>query len=325
MLKELITELSGYKEIGVFSHERPDGDAIGSEIAIALWLRKNGIRAGAFNQDPAPENVRWLEEYLPVVRPDRRTIDQCESFLFVDGNQANRFGESGSQAFSTGKPCYLIDHHPDPEPVFKMMYSVPAASSTAELIYRIYEASNPDLIDEGVAKALYTGIMTDTGSFRFESVTPEVHLIVADLLRRGGFAPNEIHERVYDNQTPNQMRLLGMALETVETYSDGRIGTITITKEMLDLTRCTYADTEGFVSYPLGLHGVQAAVLFCELEGRIKLSIRTKADILANVWARLFGGGGHDRAAGAWHDGPLELAKKEVIEAGIRQLASIKI
>lgn len=324
MLKKIIKELLSYRRIGVFSHERPDGDAIGSQIALTLWLQKNGVEAIAFNQDEVPANIKWLEDYLKIIRPKKELIDQCDAFVFIDGNRSNRFGELGVSVFTTDKPRYLIDHHPDPDrESFKEMYSVVTASSSAELVYHVYEASDPDLIDEAVAKAIYTGIMTDTGSFRFESVTPEVHLITADLLRRGDFRPNEIHEKIYDDRTPEQMRLLGMALETVETYADGQIGTITITDKMLRDTHCTYADTEGFVSYPLSLMGTRAAVLFCELEGRVKLSLRTKSGILANVWARLFGGGGHDRAAGAWHNGPLEIAKKEVIEAGMEQLASL--
>lgn len=323
MLKKIIKELPDYRKIGVFSHVRPDGDAIGSQIALTFWLQKNGVDAIPFNHDEVPANICWLEEYMKIIRPEKNLIDQCDAFVFIDGNRSNRFGDLASEIFSSNKPRYLIDHHPDPEPVFKAMYSVDTASSSAELVYHFYEATDPGLIDEAVAKAIYTGIMTDTGSFRFESVTPEVHLIVADILRRGNFKPNEVHEKVYDDRTPNQMRLLGMALETVETFADGQIGTITITDKMLQDTNCTYADTEGFVSYPLSLMGTRSAVLFCELEGRVKLSLRTKSGILANVWARLFGGGGHDRAAGAWHDGPLKLAKKEVIEAGMDQLTSL--
>jgi len=323
MLKKIIKELLQYHKVGVFSHERPDGDAIGSQIAFTLWLQKNNVEAIAFNQDQVPSNISWLQDYLEINIPQKDLIDQCEAFVFIDGNRSNRFGELGSYIFTTDKPRYLIDHHPDPESVFQAAYSIPTASSSAELVYHFYEATDPDLIDEAVAKALYTGIATDTGSFRFESVTPEVHMIVADLLRRGEFKPNEVHEKVYDDRTENQMRLLGLALETVETYADGKIGTITITDKMLKDTNCTYADTEGFVSYPLSLLGTRAAVLFCELDGRVKLSLRTKSGILANAWARLFGGGGHDRAAGAWHEGPLNIAKKEVIGAGMNQLASL--
>lgn len=325
MLIELINSIKSHKKIGVFSHIRPDGDAIGSLIAFCLWLEKNDIQVYGFNDDPPSHNTGWLTDFFQIRKPDKETVDTCDAYVFLDGNIPYRFGRFGQYTIDTGKPCYLIDHHPDPVPVYHYTYSVESASSTAELIYEIMdEAGDLDLIDTGIAKAIYTGLMTDTGSFRFDSVTPKVHSIVADLLRRGRFVPNEVHELVYDHRTLNQMRLLGMVLKTIELYADNQISTITVTQEMLEATGCTYDDTEGFIAYPLSINGVKAAVLFCELDGKVKLSLRSKSGIMANVWARIFGGGGHKRAAGAWHPGPLDKAKKDVIETGEELLASVK-
>ncbi len=324
MLKNLVQKIKSHKKIGVFSHIRPDGDAIGSQIAFCLWAVKNNINVYAFNVDEPPSNIHWLSDYFEILRPTVALADECEAFVFMDGNNVNRFGDVGHEVLQSEKPAYLIDHHPDPDDIFTETYSVDTASSTAELVYDLYEATDLNLLDEHAAKAIYTGLATDTGSFRFDTVTPRIHLIVAELLKRGKFKPNEVHEAVFDTRTPNQLHLLGKALETIELHADNQIGSITVTEKMLHETGCSYADTEGFVSYPLSIDGVKAAVLFCELEGKVKLSLRSKSDILVNVWARIFNGGGHKRAAGAWHQGPLKLAKKEVIEAGMEQLTAIK-
>ncbi|HKJ44928.1 MAG TPA: bifunctional oligoribonuclease/PAP phosphatase NrnA [Balneolales bacterium] len=325
MLTELINNIKSHNKIGVFSHIRPDGDALGSLVAFCLWLKKNDIEVYGFNDDGPSHNTEWLLEFFPIQKPDKAAVDECEAYVFLDGNLPYRFGRFGEYTIQTGKPCYLIDHHPDPDPAYWLSYSVESASSTAELVYEVIsESGDLDLIDTAIAKSIYTGLMTDTGSFRFDSVTPRVHTIVADLLRRGDFKPNEVHELIYDHRTLNQMRLLGMVLESIELYADNQISTITVTKEMLEATGCTYDDTEGFIAYPLSINGVKAAVLFCELDDKVKLSLRSKSHILVNVWARIFGGGGHKRAAGAWHQGPLEKAKKDVIEAGEELLASVK-
>lgn len=324
MLTNLINEIKKYKILGVFSHIRPDGDAIGSAIAFCLWAKKNDIVAFAFNDDVPPNNIKWLTNFYRIQKPDLATVDQCDAFVFLDGNNKDRFGTIGKYALNSGKPTYLIDHHPDPDDSFTMAYSIDTASSTAELVYDLFEATNLDLIDTPVAKAIYAGVVTDTGSFRFDTVTPRLHYIAAELLKRGQFKPNEVHEAVFDTRTPNQLHLLGMALKSIGLHADNQIGSITVTEEMLKKTGCTYADTEGFVSYPLSIQGIKAAVLFCELDGRVKLSFRSKSEILVNVWARNYGGGGHKRAAGAWHNGPLSLAKQEVIETGMEQLTAIK-
>jgi phosphoesterase RecJ-like protein len=194
------------------------------------------------------------------------------------------------------------------------------ASSTAELVYRIYKATSLDHISREAAIALYTGIVTDTGSFRFDSVSPATHRAAADLLQLGGFKPNIVHEKLYDQRTSNQYALLGNALSGMQFYAGGRLGTIHVTEAMFRDSGTSYEDTEAFVSYPMSVKGVEAAVIFIEHEGRIKLSFRSKTQLDVNVWARQFEGGGHAKAAGGWTDGPLDDAIRRVLDAGIRAL-----
>jgi phosphoesterase RecJ-like protein len=143
---------------------------------------------------------------------------------------------------------------------------------------------------------------------------------VADLLKRGNFKPNIVHEQLYDQRTAAQFALLGMALGTMKFFADGRIGIICVTEEMFQKTRTVYGDTDAFVSYPMSTKGVEAAVIFVEYEGRVKLSFRSKSKLDVNLWARHFDGGGHAKAAGGWTEGPLNEAIDRVLNVGIASL-----
>lgn len=315
-MQAFIESILQHKKVGVFSHIRPDGDAVGSQIGASIWLSKFGKKVFAFNDDTIPANLSWLLHFFPIQKPTEELVNFCDAFLVLDGNAPSRFGQFGEHLYSCGKPVYLIDHHPNPEGHYEQMISQTIACSTAELVFHLYMNTNMDLLEREAAMAIYTGLVTDTGSFRFDSVSPDVHTIASELLRRGGFTPPEVHEKIYDNRSVQQIQLLGKALTTVQAPGKGKIGIITITEEMLKATQTTYADTEGFVAYALSLNGVDAAVLFAEIDGRIKLSLRSKRAIDCNIWARNFGGGGHVRASGAWFEGSLEEAISSVLEKG---------
>ncbi len=236
--------------------------------------------------------------------------------VFVDGNQLSRFGLVAEHAESSGKPLYMIDHHPFPSEVFTETVSVSAASSTCELVYGLYTAHNPDQLIPNACKALYTGLVTDTGSFQFDSVTPDTLAAASDLLKRGGFRPNEIIDALYAHKSHGQIALLGRALNTIETHFDGRIASITVTREMFEATGTGPSDTEGFVSYPLSLEGVMGCILFREDEDRIKVSLRSRTNLDVNRWARKINGGGHAKAAAGWVKADLEEAKQVVLDEG---------
>ncbi|MDR8394162.1 bifunctional oligoribonuclease/PAP phosphatase NrnA [Aliifodinibius sp. S!AR15-10] len=324
MFKKLIKRLQEHQTVGVFSHIRPDGDCIGAQIAMCLWLENNGIKAYAFNDDPVPMNLEWLTEYYPVQEPDEKELKECDAFVLVDGNSPPRFGTYSDYIQDDPKPTYMIDHHPDPNDGFDMSISVEEASSTCELIFHVFLQHDINQLDSRAAKALYTGILTDTGSLQYDSVTPETLNICSELLRLGEFRPNEVAEKVFSHKTLNQLRLLGMAISTIELYEDNQIAIMCVTKEMLEKTNTTNDDTEGFVAYPLSVADIKAAVLFKALGDGVKMSLRSKSnEVDVNKWAREIGGGGHKKASGAWHPGPLEKTIEEVVEIGSKQLVSI--
>lgn len=325
MFSELIEKIEQYNHIGVLSHVRPDGDCLGAQVAISIWLQKNGYTVSAFNDDEIPLNLQWLTQAVEIEKPTEAKLAECDLFIMVDGNAIHRFGQFSEWVEGKSVPMWMIDHHPNPADEFDITISVDDASSTCELIYGLYEESDPSQIDSVVAKALYTGIITDTGSLQFESVTPRTVAIVSDLLERGNFRPNEVIEVIYSNKTLPQMRLLSMALETIQLFEDNQIAVMSVTQEMLEETGTTNADCEGFVSYPLSIANIKAAVLVKDFydEG-IRISLRSRSAVDVNVWARQLGGGGHRKAAGAWHEGPRKKAIEKIVEIGAKQLKDIE-
>ncbi|MDX1671647.1 MAG: bifunctional oligoribonuclease/PAP phosphatase NrnA [Balneolaceae bacterium] len=324
MFAELIQKLQSHNTVGVYSHIRPDGDCIGAQIAVSLWLKANDIEAIAFNDDPVPLNLQWMTDFYEIRKPNENDLRRCDAFVLVDGNSPPRFGSYAEYMQDDPKPTYMIDHHPDPNGGFEISVSVEDASSTCELLYHLFLQHDISQLDERIAKCLYTGIVTDTGSLQYDSVTPETMNIISELLRLGKFRPNEVAEKVFSNKTMNQLHLLSRAMSTIDLYENNQIAIMCVTEEMLEETNTTNEDCEGFVAYPLSITGIKAAVLFKDLGEGIKMSLRSKSsDVDVNIWAREIGGGGHKKASGAWHPGPLEKAIEEVVEIGAKQLVGV--
>lgn len=325
MFQEFRQKLLQFKKVGIYSHIRPDGDCIGAQVGVSLWLEKNGIQAWAFNDDRVPPNLHWLTKFHPIYVPESELVEMCDAFILVDGNAAHRFGSYQHYQSETYKPSFMVDHHPDPTSDFDHSISVDTASSTCELIYRLYMEHDPDQIDPEVAKALYTGIITDTGSLQYDSVTPQTMEAAADLLRRGDFRPNEVAEQVFSNRTPKELLLLSRAMSTIRLFESNQIAIMYVTQEMMDATGTTNDDCEGFVNYPLSIAGIKAAILLKDLSDKgVKISLRSRSNVDVNKWAKEINGGGHKKAAGAWHPGPLNTAIKEVVQIGAKQIKEIE-
>lgn len=322
--KEAVTDmahrLKAYRSVAIISHVRPDADAIGSQIAMAKWLKSFGTDVLCHNDDTIPANIQWLADIEPIEFYTESELQSCDAFLFVDGNTPERFGENAAFFRNSKKPAFVIDHHPMPDAnFFKAMVSIPEAGSTAELVFYLYQLTKPDLVNTEVASALYTGIMTDTGSFRFDSVGPHTHMIVSELIRKGRLNVAKIHERIYDIMTENQLKLISRALGQISFDPKTKLSLMYITEKDLEDTGCTHEDTEGLINYPLSLKDTKIAILFSERRNKVKLSLRSKSDFNVNTLARFFDGGGHAKAAGAWHTGPIENAVEEVSEK-VREL-----
>lgn len=325
MIQDILDIIEEHQRFFISTHIRPDGDALGSELALAGFLTKLGKDVVVINSDPPPLNLDWLPGMDAVQVFDgsieqREGVDGADVLFILDTNAIDRLGKLVPPVRSSRGIKALIDHHTHPEPWFDVMYERETASSTGELIYELIAAYDPDMIDTEIATALYAAIVTDTGSFRYSSVTPALHRIVADILERGDLSPSSIHIAVYDTRTTESLRLLGRVLETITLRYAGSVAYVVVTPRMLRETGAGSEDTEGFVNYALSIEGVRAAVMFLETQSGTKMSFRSKADAHVNEWARAFGGGGHKNASGAYLRVPLDEAVDQVIAAAPQYL-----
>ncbi len=314
MVKKFAEGIAKLEKPGLISHIGPDGDAVGSQLALYYWFRKLGKEPLLFNDDPVPDNMKWLAGHEIIQPPTEELLEQCDGFLFIDGNEPSRFGAMSAYFKETRKPVYLVDHHlAPPEDLYRGMLWDGKASSTGYLVYLLYEETGMERLTREAAEALYVGILTDTGSFRFDTVTAETHFAIGNIIRHGGINPSEIYSRVYEDKTLAEYHLLGSVLEGIRLFCGGAVAVMQVTEKMMLENGCSQDDLEGFVNYPLSIRGVVVALLLYERDGRVKISFRGKSQVDLNQAARKFDGGGHFNAAGAWHDGPLEKAVKEVV------------
>ena len=315
MVKKFAEAITKLEKPALISHIGPDGDAIGSQLALYSWFQSRGIEPLMFNDDPVPDNLTWLSGQEKIRVPAKELLDQCDAILFVDGNDPSRFGNMAGYFKDTDKPLFLIDHHLDPpEEIFREMLWDSAASSTAFLVYALFEETGPASITKDAAEALYAGIVTDTGSFRFDTVTEATHFAVGNIIKHGGISPSEIYSRIYDGKSLSEYHLLGTTLKGIRLFCSGKVAVMEVTEKMMSENGCSEDDLEGFVNYPLSIRGVVVSVLLYEREGRVKMSLRGKSMVDLNQVARKFDGGGHFNAAGAWHPGPVEKAVQELVE-----------
>ncbi len=324
-MSDFLERLLSHDRYVITTHIRPDGDAIGSQLALGRFLGALGKDVLLVNHDPAPDNLAWLPGTDEIFVFDgalalRERIDAATAFIIVDTNGKDRIGSVSGPLDAGTFETFLIDHHTSPETWFDVARVQDTASSTGEMIYDIIAAHDASLIDTPIAEALYTAIMTDTGSFRFNSVTPHVHRIVADLLERGDISPAPIHTALYDSRSLAGLRLLSRALDTITLAHDGQVAYMMVTLRVMRELGASSDEMEGFVSYALSVEGVKAAVIFLEISTGVKMSFRSKADTYVHEWARHFGGGGHRNASGAFAKSPLDPLVRDVIEAAPRFL-----
>ncbi len=305
-VSEISSILSEPKKILITTHYNPDGDAIGSSLALYHYLKKKGHSVNVLIPNDVPEFLGWmpgLEDaviYFHHSKKGARLIKEAELIFCLDYNAISRVNLFKDQLLSAESRKVLIDHHPFPEDQFDLSFSIIEVSSTAELIYNFISAlGDRDLIDYSVGVNIYVGMMTDTGSFSYACNYPETHTIVADLIKRG-VDTELVHRLVYDTYAENRMRLLGFCLsEKMVVLNEYSTAYIWLTKEDLEKYNHQPGDTEGFVNYALSIRNISCAALFTEKNGSIRISLRSKADFPVNEIARkYFKGGGHMNAAG---------------------------
>jgi phosphoesterase RecJ-like protein len=292
-------------------HENPEGDAIGSELALALALRKMGKTATVLNADPVPGNLAFLPGAESVVH--EADGSRYEVSVVVDCGSAERTGRVRGEL---GKPPLLvnIDHHRTNGFLGNYCLVDPEAAATGILVYRILSAMGEE-IDGDVAVNIYVAVLTDTGSFHYSNASPEAFHVAGEMVRRG-VDPWAVAEQVYETQSIDRLRLLGRVLGSLETAAEGKIAAITTKRKDLADFSARKDFLEGFINYPRSVIGVEVAVAFREEgEGEIRVSFRSKGRVDVSAVAQSFGGGGHRNAAGCTVVGPIDEVKGKVFRA----------
>jgi phosphoesterase RecJ-like protein len=302
----------------ITTHVNPDGDAIGSELALYYALRQLSKNVVIINHNSTPDNYQWMDpdnlilHFIPEHHRDH--ILNADIIFILDVNQPDRLRSLELFVKQTKALKVVIDHHLEPHTFGNHYLIDDDATSTGEILYKLLMKLDDFKIDKEIAVALYTAIMTDTGSFRFPRTDTETHNIAAHLLQYG-VDPTQIYVNVYESWTCGRMRLLGEALDTMKTIHNGKVAYIMCTQKMFKNTGTTEVETDNFTVYPMSIKGVLVGILFNELHNGVKISFRSKGDVPINELAKEFGGNGHLNAAGArLFDKTLDEIIKQVIE-----------
>lgn len=298
--------ISKAKFIVIVTHYKPDGDAIGSATALYNYLLKLGKKVSIVIPSEYPDFLNWMIGASTAIDAEKKldeavnAINEADLLFCLDFNQFERTELLASILKDAAGTKVLIDHHINPDPSFDFIFSDTKACATCQLIFELIVAlGHQHLIDQAIAESLYCGIMTDTGSFRFERMQPEVHHIIA-ALQTSGARNYKVHEWVYDQNSFDRLKLLGFALNNCLTKIDGYAVTF-IALSANDLNKFDHktGDTEGLVNYALSVKGTKMAALFTEKQGVIKISFRSKDEFSVQEFSRkYFNGGGHFNAAG---------------------------
>lgn len=299
---EFETIIRGSHRAIIVTHVNPDGDAVGSALGTWLWLRSRGVECTVILPNAAASNLQWMpgaEHMITYSSRCDQLIREADLVLVLDLNTLQRLGELGTRIAESKATLVNIDHHTYPQDFARLALIDTDACSTCALVAEIIIAIDGDkAITPDVANCLYTGIMTDTGSFRFFRTTAEVFRLAALLISKGA-DPVQTYEEVVNQSSFGRTRLLGIALASMQVHAVGQLCTMSVRRKDLLDTGCTVDDVEGFVHHTLSIAGVRAGILFVEVDGEVKCSFRSKGDTGVRDLAALFGGGGHIHAAGA--------------------------
>jgi len=297
--RELVARAKVYVLV---THVNPDGDAIGSQVGLGRYLLSQGFEVRIVNQDATPSDLQFLEFDGPFAEsydPARHDglLDAADAIVLVDNSAPDRLGRMEAPARARAAKTFCIDHHPTRTTPWAVNVIDTSASATAVLVHELVRAMDASP-DRAAAEALYAGLATDTGFFRFNSTSPRAFRVAAELLEAGA-DPTRCYGQLFERNTPAYTRLLGRALSGLTLGASGAVATAGITLAMIDASGATGVDTSEFTTPLLAVDGVRIAILFRELPGgKVKVSLRSKGELDVQLMASEFGGGGHRNASG---------------------------
>lgn len=302
-LKQLLSEK---RKIVVTTHKNPDGDAMGSALGMYLYLKKTGHDVSIITPNEYPDFLSWLPGEKEIIKYNlhkdiaKKLLNDAEIIFCLDYNDFERLQQMSKAVASLNKIFVLIDHHPYPKIKTDFLFSATEVSSTAELIFdTLVNIGGIKYLDKAIAECLYTGIMTDTGSFSYSCSFSGTFRVVTELLKQG-INMDKIHTLVYDNFSESRMRLLGYCLNNrMKVFPEFKTAYIFLTAEDLKLYKYKPGDEEGIVNYPLSIKGIVFSGIFIEKKENVKISFRSRGTFPVNEFSKLhFEGGGHLNAAG---------------------------
>ena len=308
------------KKIAIIPHRGPDGDAMGSTLGLYHFLLKNKHHPVVVSPNEFPEFLAWIpgSETVKIFEKDKQNctkiLEEAELIFTLDFNALHRTGEMEHVLATLKAPFVMIDHHQKPDDYAAVTYSDTSFGSTCEMLYNfILFLGKKDDIDKTIGTCIYTGILTDSGSFRFPKTTGTTHRIVADLIDLG-VENTEIPSLLFDNSSFGRLQLLGRALQNMIVFTEHKTAYTTLTQDELNSFEYAKGDTEGIVNYGLSIKGILFTAIFIENkeEKIIKISFRSQGDFDVNQFAREhFNGGGHRNAAGGKSEDSMEETKKK--------------
>jgi phosphoesterase RecJ-like protein len=310
MIEGILREIRDNRTFLITTHENPDGDAVGSSLALASYLKKLGKEVTVYFCDPVPD----LYTFLPLTDTVVHELPATDSDVcfVLDVGEFRRAGEAFN-GYSRVRKFINLDHHATSEQFGAINLIDVEAAATAAIVYRLIKAAGVE-IDYDIALCIYTAVITDTGSFRYSNSNPEAFLIASEMIATGVNAWY-ISERLFESQPRQRLELLALSLATLDISPSGTFASVVVTLDMYDKTGANAEMTDGFVNYPRSIRGVEVAVLFREVKpGVIKVGFRSKGKVNVATLAEAFGGGGHHNAAGCNFQGTVEEVRRIIVK-----------
>ena len=315
-IKELKKLLSKEKKIIITTHTNPDGDAVGSSLALYHFLKKMNHNVNVITPNKHPDFLNWIPGCNDIIIFDEnveranKLIADSDIVFTLDFNDLNRCGLVGEAINLKKHEIIMIDHHQSPSDYSSITFSYPDISSTCELIFKIItQISDDDLIDRDISTCIYLGMMTDTGSFQYNGVNSETHSILSSLMKKG-IDHSKIYNNIYNSNNLSKLRILGSALNSLNQIKEKKTTYMRLSKNQLIENNYKKGDTEGLVNYGLSLKNIDFTAIFIEdIEemDNVKISFRSKNIFPCDKFAKkFFNGGGHKNAAGGKYTGTID-------------------
>lgn len=310
----VLSAVESHSSIALISHIMPDGDTIGSALALSMHLRAVGKETALFCEQPVPVAYRFLSQWESFRRPDSWNAEKerYPLVIAIDCSDLERMGAC-RPIYDGAEVTVNIDHHISNQRYAQVNLVDDTAAAAGEMIFSLIRDAGGS-VTRSMAEALYAAISTDTGNFSYSNTTSDTHHIAAELLDRG-IDVYTLNNILFRTHSLGRTRLLAMVLDTLEMYREGTVAILTATDEMMRVSGADESETEGMINFAREIDTVEAAVLFrVRADGTVKVSFRSKEYVDVSALAQSFGGGGHKRAAGCTVKGSLEEANKQVLQ-----------